>query len=213
MTEQYIEEQCEKFDIEYYDINDDMSIDVDEDVYIRFGLMSKLPINFNIVYGDFICNQITLKTLKGCPKEIHGDFDASSNRLKDLQYCPKYVEGCVFLYNNQINNLKHFFLNTGRLFLSENNIRTFDNLSDRIFDIRNNPVNPLWDLFQDKKYINYFNELDIITPDEKSIILDRLNYFLIDIGKSELEILSKDESAFKDKYNNIHYFENYNIIY
>ena len=214
MTKKYIKEVCKKYNIKNYTINSDMTVDVNDDVYIRYSNLKELPIYFNIVDDNFVCDSQNLNSLKGCPRKVYGGFDASYNKLKDLKYFPEYVEGNVFLDYNDISDLTYLPKKTSlNINLSGNEIRTFKNLFNHTFYVENNPIEPLWDLFKDRNYIDYFNELDIISPDERSIVFDRLNYFLVDIGKGELDILSKNGSLFRTKNNKIYRFENYNIIY
>ncbi len=68
-----IDEICRKYYIENYTINPDGSIDVNGYVYLSNKGLTKLPLKFNKVNGDFYCGYNQLKTLEGCPKEVNGD--------------------------------------------------------------------------------------------------------------------------------------------
>ena len=54
---------CKRYDIRNYTINDDLSIDVDDDVYLNSRSLEYLPITFNYVSGYFFCNNNKLETL------------------------------------------------------------------------------------------------------------------------------------------------------
>ena len=168
MTEKEINYVCKKYDIKNYTINSDMSIDVDSNVYLYLANLHELPLNFNRVNGIFDCGFNYLKSLKGAPNYLSSIFSCNSNELESFQYCPESDTNAYFFQNN--------------------NIRTFDyfpNIKAGI-SLRYNPVDELWSLFKDQNHVEYFNELDIIQEDGNAIILDRLNYFLQDIGKKEI---------------------------
>jgi len=65
---------CEKYEIENYIINDDLSIDVDGAVDLYNKKLEYLPLKFNYVDGNFNCARNKLKTLEGSPKTISGYF-------------------------------------------------------------------------------------------------------------------------------------------
>lgn len=103
MTTDEIVKLCEKYDIEHYTINDDMSIDVDGDIEFYALNSTTLPLSFSKVYGSFHCLHNHFTTLKGCPNYVCGTFICSFNELTSLEYCPTYIGinfGCL---GNQIN--------------------------------------------------------------------------------------------------------------
>ena len=60
------------------------------------------------------------------------------------------------------------------------------------FDFSINPVFELWKLFEDLSKIELFNDYDIVRSgsgylNKSSIVLDRLNSFLQDIGKEPVK--------------------------
>jgi len=87
-----------------YKINNDHTIDTYGDVIIKIK-MTKLPVKFEFVGGDFICKGIGLKVLTGCPDEVTGNFDCSKNDLEDLIDGPTVVDGNYNASNNKLNNL------------------------------------------------------------------------------------------------------------
>ena len=97
---------CEKNDIVYYTINDDGSIDVDEDVDLSNMKLSSIPFKFRKVSGHFYCNSNILKSLEGCPVEVGGTFDCSYNLLASLEGCPKKIGGSFHCHDNQLTSLK-----------------------------------------------------------------------------------------------------------
>jgi hypothetical protein len=139
-TRDEVIEVCEKYEIENYTINDDLSIGVDGSVYLEKEKLEYLPLKFNYVSGDFHCfnNELKtlegnpqtvgggmncskneLKTLEGSPKTINGDFDCSYNKLTDLEYFPE-VNGSVIIYGNIVNLLVYTFVENANTFLIEN---------------------------------------------------------------------------------------------
>jgi hypothetical protein len=74
-NEEDVHRLCKEYNIKKYTINDDLSIDVDGEVYLWFSDLTKLPLNFNKVNGDFNCIFNRLTSLEGAPKEVNGDFN------------------------------------------------------------------------------------------------------------------------------------------
>ena len=77
----------------YYEILEDLTIDV-------FGFFAStwkgnFPefIQFNECYGDFQVDNMGLTTLRGCPRKVKGYFSCSRNNLKNLIGGPEYVTG------------------------------------------------------------------------------------------------------------------------
>ena len=67
-TKEEIDSICKKYHIIKYTINDDFSIDVEGSVDLRSKGLSKLPLKFNKISGDFYCDDNKLTTLEGAPK-------------------------------------------------------------------------------------------------------------------------------------------------
>lgn len=104
----YIADTCRLLGISTYTTNNDGSINVLGDVEISDKLRdNKLPISFNKVGGDFICNSNDLTTLEGCPTEVLGNFNCSQNKLRSLEFGPKLVGGYYQCQNNQLTSLKY----------------------------------------------------------------------------------------------------------
>jgi hypothetical protein len=70
-------------------VNDDLSVDVYCHVDLSGLKLTKLPVKFNKVNGDFNCSNNQLTSLEGAPKEINGDFNCSNNQLTTLVGSPQ----------------------------------------------------------------------------------------------------------------------------
>ena len=90
-----------------YTINDDMSIDVKGSVKLTKIPGNKITdgIKFNIVSGDFKCNDINLTTLDGSPKKVGGDFHSYSNDLTSLEGGPEEVGKDFYCSYNDLKSL------------------------------------------------------------------------------------------------------------
>ncbi len=88
MTEQEIHDICKKYNIENYTINSDGSIDVDGAVDLLHLNLTKIPIKFNNVYGNFDCSYNLLTSLENSPKWIRDSFFCIENSLTSLEGCP-----------------------------------------------------------------------------------------------------------------------------
>ena len=189
---------CKKYRITNYTINNDMSVDINSD--FRFRIKPKrtgrLPLNFNRINGSFNCNNLGLTTLFGTPEYVYGYFDCGYNNLQSLEYLSKFIIGDFYCNDNKLTNIKNNSTITGSIRCYSNNLRTLENINYediRPFQSQNffnkNPIEEIWKLFKNKKYIEHFNELDIIRDNGKTVILERLNYFLQDLGKDEVTSL------------------------
>ena len=172
---------CYEYSIENYTINNDGSIDVDEDVNLHNLGLEKLPIKFNKVNGYFDCSENELTSLSGSPFEVNGDFKCHTNELTSFKYAPKIIRGN---FDCEWNNIKSF--------------EYFPSYVKRYFWCDDNPIFEVWELFQDLTKIELLNDFDIFRDedtDEPAIIMDRLNDFLLTIGKEPVKKV--------DRYKNI----------
>jgi hypothetical protein len=189
-TKSQIRYLCEKYDIKNYTINDDLSIDVNGDVYLEYKNLDKIPLKFrNVIH--FYCSNNQLTSLWGCPESVEY-FDCGDNNLTSLEFCPKLInDGSFFCYNNQLTSLEHLPNNIEHIDCEYNNIWSFKGIPDSFRgDIicKENPIEPIWKLFESPKDIEFFNDCDIVrepeTPDSLPIVvIERLNFFLETIGK------------------------------
>ena len=172
---------CWRYNIKNYTINPDGSIDVNTFVWLRYKELKKLPLKFNKVNGDFNCNFNMMKSLEGSPIEINGYFDCGDNELKSFEFAPKIIRGS---FDCSWNNIKTF--------------EYFPNFVKEDFECYANPIWRIWKLFEDTTKIELLNDFDIFRDEETEepvIIMDRLNDFLLTIGKDPVKNI--------DKYKNI----------
>ena len=172
---------CKKYDIKDYTINPDGTIDVNENVDLFDKRLIKLPLKFNKVNSFFNCGYNSLTVLEGSPIEVNGYFGVSNNNLTSFEYAPKIIRGT---FNCQFNNIKSF--------------EYFPKFVKGDFYCIGNRIYQVWDLFRDTTKIELLNDFDIFRDedtDEPAIIMDRLNDFLLTIGKEPVKKV--------DRYKNI----------
>jgi hypothetical protein len=97
-----------KYNITNYTINDDLTVDVDGNVDLRYKNITKLPFQFGNVSGYFDCSHTKLSSLKNCPISVQYFFSCACNRgnLTSLQYCPIYVGGDFYCHYNSLSSIK-----------------------------------------------------------------------------------------------------------
>lgn len=208
----HIKHTCHSFDIKKYTINEDGSIDVDGDVELCDKGLDEIPLDFNRVSGYFDCAGNKLTDLTGSPKSVGGVFDCAENELKSLKYGPISVGGDFYCEDNNLLGLTYLPKSLGgNIYANHNNLKNFIGIPEyfnNFLYIENNPVYSICKLFSDdstnilgrnaSSKITLFNEYDIIRGNQ--IILDRLNAFLGDIGKAEIDINDKDKTKELLKY-------------
>ena len=176
---------CKKWGIENYTINDDGSIDVDGNVNLAYDLyreeLTKIPLKFGNIIGDFECDRNQLITLKGSPKSVVGNFDCSGNQLTSLEYCPESVGGNFDCHSNQLTSLEGLPEIGGYINCRRNQITDFKGVPEffeGLFYCEGNPIEEIYTLFlqenhvDDSKCIKWINEFDVIQGDK--VVLDRL---------------------------------------
>ena len=117
-TREEVIEVCEKYKIEKYSINDDLSIDVDGDVYLDSQSLEHLPLKFNYVSGVFYCSYNKLKSLEGGLQTVGGHFGCEDNKLRDLEHFPE-VSGSINIEGNTVNLLVYTFIKKADSFMIE----------------------------------------------------------------------------------------------
>ena len=105
-------------------------------------------------------NELPLKFNK-----INGFFDCSYNNLETFERCPINITGDFDCSYNEIRTFEYFPKNIGGEFYCNHN-----------------PIYHILKLFNDITKIELFNDMDIIQ--DGIVLLDRLNYFLEEIGKT-----------------------------
>ena len=98
-----------KNDVKSFTILPDNSVDVHGDMKLSDKLtnMVKLPLNFNVVEGDFDISNNELTSLEGSPKKVTGSFLAHKNELTSLKGGPKEVGGSFIVLHNNITSLQN----------------------------------------------------------------------------------------------------------
>jgi hypothetical protein len=171
-SENDIHEICKTYNIINYTINSDGSIDVNGEVDLYGMGLTKLPLKFRNVTGNFYCYNNKLTNLEGCPQSVGSNFYCSYNQLTNLEGCPQSVGSNFDCSYNQLTNLEGCPQSVGSN-----------------FDCRNNPIYNIYKLFDDPSKIELFNDYDCIRIEEgkPAIIIDRLNDFLEEIGESRVK--------------------------
>ena len=86
--------------IHNYTINNDLTVDVDGDVDLYNKNLTKIPVQFNEVLGNFDCSYNNLESLEWHPKYVGGDFDCSHNPGLSTRYLDNFdfsfVHGRVY---------------------------------------------------------------------------------------------------------------------
>jgi len=99
-------EVIDKYKIENYTFNDDFSIDVNGCVNLYNRGLTKIPIVFRNVSGNFNCDSNNLTSLLVSPKTVGGDFSCDDNKLESLLGSPKTIGGNFYCSNNKLTSLK-----------------------------------------------------------------------------------------------------------
>ncbi len=143
-----IESILKRYNIRNYTINEDGTVDVDSYVSLYKRGLTKIPVKFRNVSGDFSCAYNQLTSLEGCPEKVDGYFDCHNNKLVSLEYCPKEIGGSFDCHRNELVSLKGCPASVGGIFNCQYNLLTkLDFIPDYVggnFNIRNNPLDPRW---------------------------------------------------------------------
>ena len=79
-------------------------VKVTGDVYLRRLDLTKIPINFTEVGGNFDCSSNQLSSLEGSPKEVGGYFYCFDNQLTSLEGAPRKVGRDFNCYGNKLTS-------------------------------------------------------------------------------------------------------------
>ena len=172
-SESEVWEICKEFGIENWSLVDGL-VNVDGHVSLWSMGLTELPLKFGTVTGDFDCDWNKLTTLEGCPNRVGGDFECSDNNLTSLVGCPKSVGGSFYFECNNIREFTGIKYIGGELWCGRN----------PIFNIwRIISLNYIWDEDQ----MDLFEDLSVIQDDGESVAIERLNFFLEEIGRPTVE--------------------------
>lgn len=94
-----------KVGISRYLINEDLSVDVNDDVDLYAKSLTEIPIQFGKIMGTFYGSKNRLKSLKGCPKYVSGSFFCNDNKINSLEYLPNFIGGFLNCMNNPIKTI------------------------------------------------------------------------------------------------------------
>ena len=199
-TREEVIEVCNRYRINNYTINDDLSIAVEGHVNLAYKNLEYLPLRFNYVSGDFSCYDNKLKTLEGCPQTVSGSFDCYRNKLITLEGSPSVVNGNLICYDNKLETLEGSPKTINGNFLCFVNklkdLEYFPEVSDYI-NIRDNPVNLLVYTFIENEETDSFMIEDFIdyeiVRNRDTVMLDRLQTFIRDndLEMPDLKIIKK----------------------
>ena len=92
---------CQQYGIKNYTINNGL-VDVDASVNLAIRKLTKLPLQFGKVTGNFYCHSNKLTSLEGAPEKLSGNFYCNNNQLTTLEGAPKCVEGNFNCVNNPL---------------------------------------------------------------------------------------------------------------
>ena len=81
-------------------------VNVKKDVNLIENYLTKLPIRFGTVGGDFDCSYNSLTSLEGAPEKVGGYFYCGNNNLTSLVGAPKVVGGDFYCDNNKLTTLE-----------------------------------------------------------------------------------------------------------
>lgn len=184
-SEEEVIKLCDEYKIDDYIINDDLSIDVNGDVWLAHLKKYHIPINFNIVKGYFNCYDSKLITLEGAPKEVGDYFSCGSNKLTSLEYSPIYVGNHYSCDNNELYSLKGIPNKIyGHFNCEVNNLKSLEYFPTVKHDIvlDTNPIYHIVRIFihkdNYKELLEEFNDYSIVRGND--VILNRLKAFVSD---------------------------------
>lgn len=161
-----IKKICDRYSIYNYTINEDLSIDVNNNsVNLSYNKLSFLPLKFNEVEYNFSCNECGLLSLEGSPNKVGHEFIVNDNKLTNLKYRPEHIGTRFFCRKNEITDLKYFPKYVGgNIFFEQNPIDTLI----YTFIHKDNAEN----------LVQEFNDFSIVRDD--TVVLNRLKSFIND---------------------------------
>ena len=191
----FIDEFCFENYIKNYTINEDGSIDVNDNVALQFtNLNGKLPIKFNMVQGYFRAISCNLTTLEGFPEYVGGELDFSKNEIKSFEYTPKHVNGNYICDGNKISEIDEFIKDVkinGTFFAKDNLIENLNhNLPDAKdgLELSHNLITSLKGLNTDIRHSHLnlsYNKIEII-----DLMPNCFKYYL-DVSNNPLMVIRR----------------------
>ena len=172
-SESEVAEICKRYRIENWSLEGGL-VNVDGHVGLYDRGLTELPLKFGVVTGWFDCSNNNLRSLEGCPLRVGGYFSCSKNRLTSLEGCPKYVGSNFYCQENNIREFTGIKYIEGGLWCDSNPIY-------EIWRI----ISPDWKWDEDQMVL--FDDCSIIQDDGEAVAIDRLNFFLGEIGLEPVE--------------------------
>lgn len=93
------------FDIKYYVINDDLTVDVKVSVDLSFLDLTNIPIKFRNISGYFYCNDNQLTDFSFMPDIIASHCNIGYNKVNTINYLPKTIGGDLFFNDMDLNEI------------------------------------------------------------------------------------------------------------
>lgn len=175
-----IEKFCEDNYIQNYDILEDGSLYVRDDIII-YDPIEELPVVIKECEKSFIANDNQLTTLKGSPQKCEEFFISNNKNLTSLEGCgqdvtqficsncsltnliggPKKVKTNYYCNDNELTSLEGIPNRIpGMLHISNNNIYTPDHFPQKVgrFSCEKNPIHEIYCLFDN--YDQFMESLD-----------------------------------------------------
>lgn len=106
MTIDEIEAILNQLGVENYSISDDGTVDVFGTVDISFKELTRIPVQFGNIKGDFNCSNNLLETLDGCPHTVGVSFFCHANKLTSLNSSPNSVGKAFICKSNRLKSLE-----------------------------------------------------------------------------------------------------------
>jgi len=205
-----IHDICREYDIENYTINEDDSIDVDDNVSLGGRGLERMPIKFREVTGNFNCSYNRLNSLEGCPEKVGGNFHCGNNNLTSLKGGPERVGRYFYCSLNNLTSLEgcpervggHFYCECNNLtslkggpervggdfYCSLNNLTSLEDFplyfdTDKTVDIKDNPIHEIYTLFDEPGAIELMNDYGLIDTDSMEVSYTILEEIFGTLGK------------------------------
>lgn len=133
-----------------------------------------------VVGGDYTCKfNVYLHSLDGCAEKIGGSLTISGNKLKSLKGCPDELDrlncdSCELTsFEGAPTTIKK------GITCEYNNIKSFIGFPTNIpgylhLGLTGNPIEEVYELFKDVRFIEHINEWDVIDPEDMTISYSRL---------------------------------------
>jgi len=86
--------------------NEDDSYNTESNVDLRDLDLTKIPVKFRLVDGNFSCSFNKLVSLEGASEKVGGSFYCSYNKLVSLEGAPKIVDGDFWCIYNNLTSLE-----------------------------------------------------------------------------------------------------------